>query len=261
MADGRALQLDQILESARIDALASVPPPASTPASGMTRDLMNLAGFRRVTDDDRAEFHTEVERYLGLLRTSVQVYDNWRRNRHRFASISLRFANTGRVPADDVRITLDFPSSFVCLDEKPALDVRLPEPPRFKRRSLFPGLDYLSSVNATVPFVGGLPPMGPNLPPPNLRGPWVTASPPRYSIGKLLHGVPIDPNEPVFLRIDADGTYEIHWSMTAGNVPDAIQGTLHLKVTTEELTQPRIDSLDGLVNAPGGTLGSWTAGV
>lgn len=262
VADNRPLQLEQILEAARANALESLPAPASTQATGMGIDFAKLFSIPSVTDNDRAEFRRDVETYVGRLRTTLQVYDHWRRNRHRFGSLTLRFANTGRVPAAKVHINLDFPGSFVCLDKKPSFAFDLPETPEFKPRTLFPALD-LASLTATVPLLEGFSDIAPKAPAPNVRGPRVTSNPPRaeYSIEELFHGRAIEPLKPVVISVDADGTYEIHWSISAGNLPEPVQGTLHLKVTTDELTEPAIGSLVGLSTAPSETAGSWTAGV
>ena len=261
IADNRPLELEQILEAAKANALESLPAPASTQATGFGIDLAKIFAIPSITDNDLAAFRQEVETYVGRLGTGLQVYDRWRRSRHRFGGFHLQFANTGKVPATKVHITLEFPASFVCLDKAPTFDLNLPEVPEFKPRTLFPALD-LGSLSATVPLLGGFSDIPPHPPAPNLRGPRVMASPPRveYSIEELFHGRSIEPPKPVVISVDADGTYEIHWSISAGNLPEPIQGTLHLKVTTEELTQPPIDTLEGLGRAPSETPGAWTAG-
>jgi hypothetical protein len=227
--------------------------PAAGWAGSLSEQLASIGRFAEMvrgtgplTEEERAEFTRRAETYGDDLRDWLEEYRQWRDEMQEIAALRLRFENRGRVPARDVHVQLRFPDGFEQVDELPQLDGR-PTRPRFKRRTptdLFvrvPEINLLGSDFARrIPNIA---------PPGNVSGP-------RYRrgsllaeihIGKLLHGVPEETDEPLTLRVAEDGDYTIPWEIHAENLAEPANGELRLRIVTNEETGPPVTALEELL--------------
>jgi hypothetical protein len=258
----REIDVEAIVARERERALSTIPTPKPTPlqktvggaayaeiermAETMRKASM-LGRIGPITDEERQTFADRVDRYAHELREWLSEYENWRAETTLIFVTHLRFENRGRVPAHDARVQLRFPDTFESVDEYPELDDP-PDRPRFTRGGLS-ALTGLLNSTLTIP-----PGYSPRLLDPSFRS---NVSPPNYrrgsllvelTVDKLLHGVAEDTNEPVMLRVDADGEYEVPWEIHAENLGEPSTGTLRLSIETQVLEGPPIETLDDLLS-------------
>lgn len=202
------------------------------------------------TAEERAEFEARVETYLGRVRQWLRAYEEWHRAVHELVSFKLRFENTGRVPARDVRVEVHFPDPFEeGPDDYPIIESP-PVRPTFARKNRF-GIPDIG-ISPSLASLAALDRVGPiRVPQPR------NVSRPRYRRGsvfvdieitKLLHGV-YEESDTLTLRLPQDGTYRIPWQIHAENLGEPTRGELEFQLKTEIETGPPIFDLDELRRA------------
>jgi hypothetical protein len=255
----RELDIDAIVAAERQRALAAMPQPkrvGSTPeqvAGGVSLgQIQRIAemgllamGGGVYTEEELSAFHKRVDEYAGHLRDWLTAYETYQREVSLIFRSDLRFENRGRVPATDVRVQLRFPDAFQAVEDYPELEER-PDRPRPPARGLaaLPGLatpDFRIPHTSRYPMI--TPPIRGNVSAPRYRRGSLVVE---YEIDKLLHGVPEETDEPIMLRIEEDGRYEIPWEVHAENLAEPATGTLVLEVVTEKVEGAEITRLEEL---------------
>jgi hypothetical protein len=253
----RELDIDAIVAAERQRALAAMPQPANS-ARDQVVGGVSLGQIQRIaemglfamgggpyTEEERGAFQQRVDEYAGHLRDWLTAYETYQREVNLIFRSDLRFENRGRVPAADVRVQLRFRDVFQAVEEYPELEKR-PDRPRPPVRGLA-ALAGLAAPDFRIPHTSRYP-----LVTPPIRG---NVSAPRYrkgsllveyEIDKLLHGVPEETDEPIMLRIEEDGRYEIPWEVHAENLAEPATGTLVLEVVTEKVEGAEITRLEKL---------------
>jgi hypothetical protein len=256
VVDHTPIDKEAILASHRTLALETLPPePSGAPSAVSASLIATLAAlqssglFPGITEADRDRFRERVDKSAEALDEWLDSYPRWRGTRPLILVAKFVFHNRGRVPATDVHVTLSFPAGFQCLEQGLEEMWPPPSPPKFEPpKSVFAGLGQLNAQAYLSPgLFAGI--HAPGLSPPNLRGPWFETDPLRieFAIGKLLHGVSIETDAPVFLHVPSDGRYEVHWEISAGNLSSPVHGSLLLEATTETTAGTVIANIDELI--------------
>lgn len=257
VVDHTPIEEEAILASHRALALETLPSePSGAPSAVSASLIATLAAlqssgllFPKITEADRDRFRERVDKSVEALAGWLDGYSRWRGVRPLILDAQFQFHNRGRVPATDVHVTLSFPTGFARLEKGLDKWWPPPSPPKFEPpKGVFEGLGQLNAGAYLPPgLFAGM--HAPGLTPPNLRGPWFETDPLRieFAIGKLLHGVPIETDSPVFLQVPSDGRYEVHWEISAGNLSNPVNGILVLEATTETTAGTVIATLDELI--------------
>jgi hypothetical protein len=260
--DDRAIDRQAILASERYLALGTLPEQGSSASGEGTlgqvghniEQLTSMLGFRAITQKDRDDFAQLVEEYLGRLNKWLETLESWRReNPYILHEAYFQFQNSGRVPARDVRVFLRLPSSIILLKDLPDHPPPPPARPAFIPPDPFGVLRTLAGLETSSILGLGLPASylsrAAALSQPNLGGPWideVATGRVEFRIAKLLHQVPVDSDEAVYLKVEEDGIYEVTWELFAENLVTPAKGALSLEVHTEHVGGDAVMTLEGV---------------
>lgn len=250
----REIDLERILTDERERALETLPDIRNLETwagdhyvSSVVRfaALASSLGVGPVTEAERSEFESRVDEYVDSLRAWIGEYLDWRDTISQLFVTDLQFENRGRVPARDLVVQLRSPEPFEAWENPPDSPER-PTRPRFERRSPFDILG-MSTPALRIPEIAGdfhLPSIEGNVSNPRYRDGSVVVE---LDVGKLLHGVPEETDDPLVLRVPDDGDYVVTWQIHAENLEEPASGELALVVETEPIDGPPISSLSELL--------------
>lgn len=254
--DARLMDTEAIIASERALAMATLPSPTgSDPYAHSLQGLFGastfaMLGFGPLTDDERNDFVKGLDEYLKSLGSWLGQYDAWRKRMPLIFSGKFRFSNSGRVPARDARVYLDFPGAFQAVEELPELP-QPPRRPRFRRRTLQDLIGATTFPNIYRPL--GASALA-NVRRSNVTGPTFGKGSLRvgFKIEKLLHGVPEVNEDAALMMIEHDGAYTIPWEIHSENLSEPAKGELALQVESRTQEGSAITSLDdiGVVTDP-----------
>lgn len=189
-------------------------------------------------------YNAERERYFEQY--EEYLLGTWEREKKRRLSfrIALELVNDGTAPAEDVDLYLHFPDGFVLLEESDLEDEeemygppRPPRPPRTSAEMMseqvkssllstqpyIPDLSYLNSVHSRLG------------PPPNISSPTIRETESyevEWTVQRLKHkqAAPLQPLIVTFRHYESASSFGIDYRLHAGNLPDKVEGKLHVVV-------------------------------
>ena len=249
------LDLDEMVQQEANDlkkAYAVEAKKTSSDITGWPKSLSESV-FRHLKSAD--EYEKECKTYLDLYRHYLMTSYNYDVQSARFRSVSFAVQNSGMIPAEDITVIIHFPDEFYFLSSEEDIgwfDEERPTPPKrptpFKSFMGLTGLDSISHLAS--PYNWG---------PPSISGPSNTSGPfikPKnstevsYEVTKLIHNMTetdLDPAE-FFVKEEAIGhSWELKYSLHAGNLPEPVNGSLILEVRLADPQQPetKVSSPEG----------------
>lgn len=217
--------------------LAYMPPPGSPDPLGMAKLFNSYFG---VSQADVHRYNEEIETYLNQMPEYLKKRWEYKETFSRIIKLRFVLINDGTEPAEDIDIFLDCPDGFELCDKddlpKGPTPPEKPSPPRsiFER---FQDVGKLQIPGLIRSFPSPI--FGHNLRQDTPRGPFIKKTKSyevKYSVPKLKHGLemPLDPVYAIFPSIDDVRSFHISYSIISGNVPDKIEGELHVILDIED---------------------------
>lgn len=202
----------------------------------LRRDPTRLGPSVVPPEEEYRRYNEERERYFG-------AYEEYlRQEREDREAEALRFVlrmevvNGGTATADDVDLALRFPDElWIALADRKRPVRTPPPPPRKPRTSLQIERDALSPGNflSTLSPGADAPGRSGTSPPPDPRG--LRGVEVRLQVGRIRHGyvVEVPPIAVTFGSREQVRGFTIHYRIHAVNLPDEVEGELHVRVDME----------------------------
>jgi hypothetical protein len=212
--------------------------------AALSKLMQQSIGRRKKTEE---EYKDECEEYLA-------EYERYLKNNYsravidaRLRSMSFKVTNTGKVPAEDIFIFIDFPDEFVFPSDEERIEIELakqaqeaPSRPEVFT-SIFVPLDSFSRMYPQIPY--DFIPTLPNIdigPPPNVQGPFIKpkdSTEISYEISKLIHGfdAELDGVEFIVSESAIGQKWEVPIRLHSSNLPKRIDSYISISVEMENL--------------------------
>jgi hypothetical protein len=188
-----------------------------------------LLSMMTPSKEEYARYNREVDAYLQDYSTFIVARNDYLSMKSRSIRMYFRLVNNGGAPAEDVDIHLHFPDGFELYGPgdfiSPPTDIKPPTPPRSQQAivsSRWSGLNTYAGPTFRLPNIG---------PPPNVSSPKIQKTNSydvRYCVMKLKHGyeTPIGTLDVVFPSVESAKGFQINYTCTAANMPQARAGSL-----------------------------------
>lgn len=182
----------------------------------------------------------DIEKYNTELDQFIHVYDEYLRKgiwyenlRRRTIKLSLFVANDGTAPAEDVDVFLHFPDGFEVLDEEHfPEEPKSPTPPDTPKTRMQRMLEsFTISPYLYSPIMGRIP--NGIISPRNISGPNIRKTGSyevTFEITRIKHKLQetVDPLYVLFDSFDTAKSFQIDYRLLAANIPEEINGQLHV---------------------------------
>lgn len=184
-------------------------------------------------------------KYQGLLEEYFLSYESYVRDRQeakaaraRTISLTIQLLNDGRAPGDDLDVFLIFPPELAVQDEDPSPpEPEKPKPPKRPKGGIFEMIELSHLLTEQGRLISSIPLISPaTLARPNVSSPHLTKTPEGFEVrfhvqrAKQKQIQLFDTLFVPFPAQDALKSFQIGYIIQAANLPDEIEGTLHVVV-------------------------------
>ena len=224
-------------------------PPRRSPDKGPV-DLSELTGIMSglpgpIPDAEYERYAKERDEYLETCARAGAKHWKQREKESRTVRVQLILTNTGTAPAGEIEVTLHIPDgpSVAAESAQESLDLRLPDPPRRPRAhwemiqdSLLRNhrLGQLAAASFAIPDLSSLHAAPANVSAPSIRH--TSSFEVRWSVRRLIHHRPtaLTPIRLEFPTIARARSVTLAFRITSADLPDPVEGDLHLVVTNAD---------------------------
>jgi hypothetical protein len=204
-----------------------------------------------VSENEVKRYKVDLQKYIQQMRSYLK--SEWEYNELYSRIIEIRFVvlNEGNSPAEDIDVFLYFPNGFVVTDED-----HLPNKPTPPDKPILPRtlMETIADMNRQlVPSVPKFPSaiVTPELPSESGKHPQIrkiNSFEVSFSVPKLKHGLQVEfePVYVIFPSIESAKSFNISYSILAGNHPERVEDQIHIVLNTKGLDLQKANSRNQL---------------